>query len=437
MSVLCGVDSTRIGCIVATETALPESEVNEPGVAAPRKRFAALHSRNFRILWAGLIFSNVGGQVQMIAESWLILQITNSPLALGIMSLCFGVPMIVLPMLGGAVADRFDRITVLKFTQSEEVIVPLILAAIIGSGHLHVWMLYVGAVLGGSMLAFDNPARSALLPGLVPPEDLMNAMALMSAVWTGALLIGPALGGVLLGTLGAAWLFAINGLTTIGALVAIYSLRDVRNRKESGAEAALQRLIGGVRYAMANRGVFALLGLTLATGLLGRSYSTLLPVFARDLWHTGPRGYGLLLMAPGAGALIGAFGVAALGDIKAKGRFVIIANAIYCGSLLLFSLLPPFAAGMGLLVLAGLASTAFGAAIGTMLQFATPGPLRGRVMSLYTIAVIGGPSLGGLLGGALAQVTNAQLTVALGVILLAVATLGFARPVAKPLPEAI
>jgi MFS family permease len=142
-------------------------------------------------------------------------------------------------------------------------------------------------------------------------------------------------------------------------------------------------------------------------------------------------------MAPGAGALIGAFGVAALGDIKAKGRFVIIANAIYCGSLLLFSLLPPFAAGMGLLVIAGLASTAFGAAIGTMLQFATPGPLRGRVMSLYTIAVIGGPSLGGLLGGALAQVTNAQLTVALGVVLLAVATLALARPVAKPLPEAI
>jgi MFS family permease len=238
----------------------------------------------------------------------------------------------------------------------------------------------------------------------------------------------------LLGTLGPAWLFAINGITTIGALAAIYSLRDVRTRKEGGSEPALQRLVGGVRYARANRGVFALLGLTLATGLLGRSYSTLLPVFARDLWHTGPRGYGLLLMAPGAGALIGAFGVASLGDIKSKGRFVVIANAIYCTVLLLFSLLPPFAVGIGLLVLAGLASTAFGAALGTMLQFATPGALRGRVMSLYTIAVIGGASLGGLLGGALAQVTNAQLTVGLGVVLLALATAGFAKPVARPLP---
>ncbi len=174
--------------------------------------------------------------------------------------------------------------------------------------------------------------------------------------------------------------------------------------------------------------------LTLATGLLGRSYSTLLPVFARDLWHTGPRGYGLLLMAPGAGSLIGAFGVAALGDVKSKGRFVVIANVLYCASLLLFSLLPPYYVGMGLLVIAGLASTAFGAAIGTMLQFATPGSLRGRVMSLYTVAVIGGPSLGGLLGGALAQAFNAQLAVGIGVAILIVATVALARSVMHPMP---
>jgi MFS family permease len=400
----------------------------------PARRFAALHSRNFRILWAGLIFSNVGGQMQMIAESWLILQLTKSPLALGIVSICFGVPMIALPMIGGAVADRFDRITILKFTQAEELIVPLILAGVIASGHLQVWMLYAGAVCGGTMLAFDSPARQALLPGLVPSEDLMNATALMSAVWTGALLVGPALGGVLLGSLGAAWLFAINGITTISVVVAIYSLRDVRTRKEGQAESPLNRLIGGVRYAMAHRGVLALLALTLATGLLGRSYSTLLPVFARDLWHTGPRGYGLLLMAPGAGALIGAFSVAALGDVKHKGRLVLIANAVYCLCLILFALVPPFLAGMALLVVAGVASTAFGAAIGTMLQFATPGALRGRVMSLYTVAVIGGASLGGLLGGAVAQALNAQVSVGAGIVLLAIATVAMARSVTHPMP---
>ncbi len=420
---------------MTTETARPAAEADAADQIAKRKpRFAALHSRNFRILWFGLIFSNVGAQMQMIAESWLILQLTNSPLALGLMSLCFGIPMITLPMIGGAVADRFDRITVLKFTQAEELTVPLIMAGIIFSGNLHVWMLYVGAVLGGTMLAFDNPARQALLPGLVPPEDLMNATALMSAVWTGALLIGPALGGILLGAFGAGWLFAINGVTTLSVVVAIYSLRDVRTRRESRVESGIQRLVGGVRYAAAHRGVLALLGLTLATGILGRSYSTLLPVFARDLWHTGPRGYGLLLMAPGAGSLIGAFGVAALGDVKSKGRFVVIANALYCLSLLLFSLLPPYFVGMGLLVIAGLASTAFGAAIGTMLQFATPGSLRGRVMSLYTVAVIGGPSLGGLLGGALAEALNAQLAVGIGVAVLIVATIALARSVMHPMP---
>lgn len=418
-----------------TETTPAAAKNDVPAQTEERpRRFAALHSRNFRILWFGLIFSNVGAQVQMIAESWLILQMTNSPLALGIMSLCFGVPMIVLPMLGGAVADRFDRITVVKFTQSEELIVPLIMAGIIASGHLQVWMLYLGGVLGGAMLAFDNPARQALLPGLVPPEDLMNATALMSAVWTGAMLVGPALGGVLLGAFGAAWLFAINGVSTLSVVVAIFALRDVRTRKESQVESAVQRLIGGVRYAGAHRGVLALLGLTLATGLLGRSYSTLLPVFARDLWHTGPSGYGLLLMAPGAGSLVGAFSVAALGDVKEKGRLVVIANGVYCLALILFALVPPFEVGMALLVLAGVASTAFGAAVGTMLQFATPGPLRGRVMSLYSIAVIGGSSLGGLIGGAVAQALTAQLAVVIGVALLIVSTIAMARSVLHPLP---
>ena len=408
-----------------------------PENGAPRRpRFAALHSRNFRILWFGLIFSNAGAQVQMAAESWLLLQLTNSPLALGIMSMCFGVPMIVLPMVGGAVADRVDRITVLKITQSEEVVVPLVFALVIATGHLHVWMLYLGAVIGGTMLAFDNPARQALLPGLVPPEDLMSATSLNSAVWSGAMLFGPALGGLLLGAFGPAWLFAINGVTTIAVLVALVSLRDVRNRNESRVEPMLERLVGGVRFASRNRGVLALLGLSLATGVLGRSYSTLLPVFARNLWHTGPQGYGFLLAAPGAGALLGAFGVAALRDIEHKGRFVVVAYAVYCAALLLFALVPPFVAGLGLLLVVGLASTAAGAAVGTMLQLSAPGPLRGRVMSLYAITVTGAPSLGGLLSGAVAQAFSAQLAVGAGVLLLGVILLLLTRAVVRPLPVA-
>lgn len=400
-------------------------------------RFPALRSRNFRVLWLGLIFSNAGAQMQMVAESWLIIQLTNSPLALGIMSMAWGIPMVILPMFGGAIADRFDRITVLKFTQTEEVVVPLILGLVIATGHLHVWILYVEAAIGGSTLAFDNPARQAILPGLVEPDELMNATALNSAVWTGALLVGPALGGLLLSLVGAAWLFIINGVTTSAVLYAIFTLRDVRNRNESRPEPMLERLIGGVRFTLSNRGVMALMLITAATGILGRSYSTLLPVFAKDLWHTGPTGYGLLLAAPGLGALIGAFGTAALGDIEHKGRFVIISNAVYCGALFVFALVPPFLGGMALLAVAGLASTAFGAAIGTMLLFATPGPLRGRVMSLYAIMVMGAPSLGGFLGGAVAESSSAQLAVGGGVLLLGIVTLLLVRPVTRPMPEAV
>ena len=421
-----GTERSAVGPSLGIET--------EARAPARRPRFAALHSRNFRILWFGLIFSNAGAQVQMVAEAWLILQLTNSALALGIMSMCFGVPMMVLPMLGGAVADRLDRITVLKFTQSEEVIVPLLFALVIATGHLQVWMLYLGAVVGGTMLAFDNPARQALLPGLVPPEDLMSATSLNSAVWSGAMLFGPAIGGLLLGAFGAAWLFAINGVTTIAVLFALVSLRDVPNRNESVAEPMLERLVGGLRFASRNRGVLALLGLSLATGVLGRSYSTLLPVFARNLWHTGPQGYGFLLAAPGAGALLGAFGVAALRDLEHKGRLVIVAIGAYCVALLLFAMLPPYPVGLGLLLIAGLTSTAAGAATGTILQLAAPGPLRGRVMSLYAITMTGAPSLGGLLGGAVAQAVSAQVAVGGGVLLLGIALFLLVRPVTRPLP---
>ncbi|HLI51803.1 MAG TPA: MFS transporter [Thermomicrobiaceae bacterium] len=421
------------------ESAAPAPEPGSKATLLYRagQRFPALRSRNFRVLWLGLIFSNAGAQVQMVAESWLILQLTNSPLALGIMSMAWGIPMVVLPMFGGAIADRFDRITVLKFTQSVEVVVPLILGVVIATGHLHVWILYVEAAIGGATLAFDNPARQALLPGLVAPEELMNATALNSAVWTGALMVGPALGGLLLSLVGPAWLFIINGVTTSAVLYALFTMRDVRNRNESRPERMLERLVGGVRFTWANRGVMALMIITAATGILGRSYNTLLPVFAKDLWHTGPSGYGLLLAAPGLGALIGAFGTAALGDIEHKGRFVIISNFVYCGSLFVFALVPPFLGGMALLAIAGLASTAFGAAIGTMLQFATPGPLRGRVMSLYAIMVMGAPSLGGLLGGAVAESASAQLAVGGGVLLLGVVTLLLIRPVTRPIPVAL
>ena len=410
-----------------------------PGAGArvtPRPRFAALHARNFRILWLGLIFSNAGTQMQSVAQSWLVLQMTNSALSLGLLSLCFALPMIFLPMVGGAVADRVDRITLLKCTQTLQVLLPLGLAAVVAFGHVQVWMLYAAAFIGATVLAFDNPGRQALLPGLVPREDLMNATSLNSAAFSGAALFGPALGGLLLQPLGAAWLFALNGLSTLAVLAALFSLSGVGNRNESRAEPLVERLTGGLRFAWRHRAVLALLALSAAASLLGRSYQTLLPFFARDLWHACAGGYGLSLAAPGAGALLGAFGTAALGDIRRKGLFALIANGLFCLALGLFSLVPPYLAGLALLLAAGLANTAFSAALATLLQLSAPGSLRGRVMSLYTITIIGLSSLGGLLSGFLAEHLGAPLAVRLGAGALALLTLLLARRVLAPLPTA-
>jgi len=403
--------------------------------AVARPRFAALHSRNFRVLWLGLIFSNAGTQMQNVAQAWLVLQMTNSALSLGFLSLSFAIPMILLPIVGGAVADRVDRITLLKYTQTAGVVLPMVLAAAVASGHLQVWMLYAASLLNATVLAFDNPARQALLPGLVPREDLMNATSLNSAAFTGAALFGPALGGLLLQPLGAPTLFVLNGLSTLVVLAALFSLRDVRNRNEGRVESLFDRLTGGLRFAWRHQTVLAMLALSACVSILGRSYQTLLPVFARDLWHAGASGYGLLLAAPGAGALLGAFGTAALGDIKSKGRFALIANAAFCVALALFSLVPPYAAGLALLLVSGLANTAFGAAIATMLQLHAPGALRGRIMSLYTITIIGMSSFGGLLAGAVAQAIGAPGAVRLGTAVLVVMTLLLARLVMSPMAE--
>jgi MFS family permease len=395
----------------------PRPEPPTAAVAeAPSGRFAALSSPNFRILWSGLLVTNAGAQVQNVAQAWLVLQLTDSPLALGLLALSFAAPMIALPLLGGAVADRVDRITLLKVTQTVQLAVRLGMAGLVALGWLELWMLYLGYFATATLLAFDNPARQALLPGLVPRRDLLSATSLNSVVFTGAQLVGPALGGFLLPLLGPAWLFAIAGLSTLAALAATFRLRDVSTRFEGRAEPLAERLVGGLRFAARHRTVQALLGMSACLSLLVGFNYTLLPVFARDHWGAGPEGYGILAAAPGAGALIGAFGTAALGDVPRKDRLALLAGLAFCPLLVLFATVPPFPLGVALMVAAGVASAVFYAMLATLLQLRAPGNLRGRVMSLYAITVIGISSLGGLLGGAAAEAVGAPLAVTLGAL---------------------
>ncbi|HET8627208.1 MAG TPA: MFS transporter [Thermomicrobiales bacterium] len=376
---------------------------------ARRGRFAALRSRNFAILWCAGIVSNAGAQMQDVAKIWLIVQRTNSAVALALLGLCFAVPMTLLPPIGGALADRVDRVTVLKGTQSLMTLQPLLLAGLLATGHAPLWVLYADTVVAAAVYAANSPAQQALLPALVPREDLLNATALQSSVWTGARLVGPALGGLLLIPLGAAWLFAVNGLSTLFVLAALFGLRGVPGC-ERAAPGAPAHGGSGLRYVLAHRPVLAILALTAGLTVLQGAYAVLLPFFARDVWH--------------AGALLGTFGLAALGDVRRKGLAAGGGALLYCGALFLFAHAPIYTLGLALLVLA------------TLLQLLVPGSLRGRVMALRSIAYIGLGDFGGLFSGGLAQLLGPAAALTCGAVALLALLPAVLRPLGAARPDA-
>jgi MFS family permease len=390
---------------------------------AGSQRFAALGYKNFRLLWSGLIVSNMGTWMQNVASGWLVLQLTNSPLWLGLLGFSFAVPMVILPPFAGAVVDRVNRIRLLFFTQSMQMLNVLVLALLTWFGRVEVWHILVNAFVGAMLLAFDNPARQALFPDLVAPRDLLNALSLNSATYTGAALVGPAIAGILLEPLGAGTLFFLNGVSYLAVIVALAMMRDVRTHS-GGKPGSLGSLFqSGLSYVRSHRLILALLILSSVAAIFGRSYQSLLPAFSRDIWHAGAEGYGLLLAAAGGGALVGAFGLAYLKQVPRQGALMLVNGLLFSIILIAFSLSPSFLLGLLLLFFAGITSTVFLTMIATFIQLSVPNEMRGRVMSLYTVTLIGLPSLGAMGSGAVAEwlggVEGAPHAVLIGAIILA------------------
>jgi len=393
---------------------------------AERPRFAALYSRNFTLLWVGLIVSNAGTQMQGVAQSWMVYEIGRSPIYLGYMGLAFAIPMVALPAIGGAAADTWDRIRLLKVTQVGMMALALATALLTWTGAIRIWHFIAITAINAALLAFDNPTRQAILPELVPKEDLLSAISLNSAAFTGAALFGPALAGILFKPLGPAWLFFLNAVSFLAVLIALFLIRDVQSQPGKALDAPWERLVGGLRYAKRNRTVMALLFLSACTNLFGRSYMQLLPVFIKDIWHVGEKEFGFLQSAAGAGALLGAFGLAAAGDIRRKDLLLSGSLLGFCVILIAFALSPFYSLALGLQVLSGILSTMAISTIATILQLKVPGQLRGRVMSLYTITIIGLSSMGSMGTAYLATLMGAPTAVVIGAAVVALLTLGTA-----------
>lgn len=391
-----------------------------------------MQSRNFRLLWFGLFISNAGTWMAATAEGWLVtdLQPGRAAFWLGVISAAFAVPMILLPPIGGAIADRLPRIRLLWIVQIAYLAISAVLAALTLSGAVAIWMLITFAFFNGVILAFDSPVRHAMLPEIVDRAQLTSGISLNSVAFTGAALIGPAIAGLLIPVIGIGGVFAFNAASCVATLVALAKFRDLpASRRRSGPqENVLRAIMGGVRHVRASRTLTGLIAVSTVSGLLARSYGPMLAVFARDVFHVGSGAFGLLVSAGGLGTLIGAFGLAGRADVTRKGRWVMASVLLQGAMLLLFAVSGSIAVALPALLLIGVANAISGALISTLIQLSVPNELRGRVMSFYLLTVVGVPSIGSLLLGAVATATDVRLAVGGGAVLvLLVVAVMFAR----------
>jgi MFS family permease len=417
----------------AGEPSAEPSIVSRAGEAEAARpvRFAALQSRNFRLLWIGLLTSNAGTWMESTGMGWLVTDLEPDRKAfwLGMIAAAFAVPMLLLPPIGGAVADRMPRLRMLWTVQIVYLIASAALAALTLADVVDVWYLLGYSFINGAVLAFDSPVRHALLPDLVSRDQLTSAVSLNSVSFTGAALVGPAIAGLLIPIIGIGGVFVVNTISCFATLYALSRMRDIPQRSRhvtpGGAFAAIRH---GILYVWRDPLLRGLLTISLVAGLLGRSYGPMLAVFARDEFHVGSTAYGLLLAAGGLGTLVGAFGLAGRGDVRHRGRWLMLMTVCQAVLLLLFALCPWYVVALGLLVLVGAATAIAGALNATLIQLTAPNELRGRIMSLYVLTLIGVPSAGALLAGTVGEAIGVREAIGLGaVIVVLLAGVVFAR----------
>ena len=373
-----------------------------------------LRQPNFRALFIGQAVSNWGDRMLNVALAFAVLELGGDAADVGVVLAARMLPLVLSLLAGGVVADRVDRRRLLLTTQAIVGGLSLLLAVLTSLEIVTVWQIMTIAFLSASVMSFDMPARQAMVPDLVGKDRLMNAVGLNSAAFSGAAVIGPSLAGVLIGANGVAGCFYLNAVSFLATIAA---LLVIRAPGKGGAKrgAMWDKLTEGLRYIRGHRVVFALFALVAVPSLFGRPYQQLMPVFARDVLGGGPRLYGLLMAASGAGALLGALATASLGAFGRKGPILIGSTVAFGLALIGFALSGHIAPSLGLLVLAGGGSTLYMGAVNTLLQTTVPDEFRGRIMSVYSLILGGFMPLGGMLLGAAASLAGSvSLVVAAG-----------------------
>ncbi len=380
---------------------------------ARQSTFASLRIRDYRLLWWGMIVSNIGTWMQMVAQGYLVYQMTHSPFALGLVGFVRAVPVFTFSLFAGVVADRVDRRKLLIVTQSLAGVFALILGILTSMGIITVWMIMILAFMSASVAAFDNPTRQALVPDIVGKEYIANAVALQSAAFNGTGILGPSLAGLLLGFIGIAACFYINAISFLAVIIALFLMSSVPNRTMR-KQTMLENLREGFAYVRGNRTVAALLILIGLVGLLGRPYTQLMPAVQRDVLHVGATGLGVLLAFSSIGALIGALAIASLSNFTHRGLLLTISIGAFGAALIGFATSRSFPLSLGLLVIVGGTATMSMSTTNMMIQLNVPAEFRGRIMSMYTMIAMGMMPLGSMVLGTIANFIGVPETLMFG-----------------------
>src|SRR2546427_6058423 len=375
------------------------------------RAFIALRHRNFRLFWFGQLISLIGTWMQTTAQAWLVLELTHSAWWLGVVGALQFLPVMLLSLFGGVLADRLPKRKVLLFTQSFAMLQATILWMLVATGHIQIWEVLVLAGLLGLTNSIDMPTRQAFVVEMAGREDLPNAIALNSSLFNMARVVGPGLGGLIIAFLGVAPLFLLNAISFIAVIIglALIRMNDLyalakrsTSRAETSKQSTMQSLREGLTYVARTPSILLIIAVIGVISLFGINFNVILPLFATEVLHSGALGFGFLSAAFGLGSLCSALWLA-WGNRKPSVQYLLIAALVFSVLEVLFALSHLYVLSLILIAAVGFAMIAFSANSNTALQTVTPDHLRGRVLSVYMVVFAGSVPLGNLFTGGLAN----------------------------------
>lgn len=424
----------------------PQPVLSDARLPGRIRGLSAFRHRNYRLFWTGQLISLVGTWMQSVAQAWLVLQLTNDPFALGLLSVAQFGPVMVLGLFGGVIADSLPKRQTLITTQAVQMVLAFVLSALVATGSVHVWHILVLAFFLGCANAVDMPTRQSFTVEMVGRKDVANAVAHSSAIFNGARVVGPAMAGITIAYVGLAPCFFLNGASFVAVILGLLLMRDgelhhgARSRRPASVGDVLDDLVEGLRYVRRTPVVLLAISTVGLSSTFAINWGVSVPPMVRDVLHSDAAGYGFMMAVTGVGSLLGALYIAFSGRASVK---LLIAGALTLAVLFTsfglsrlypLSMLCMFGAGAGMIAMAASANT--------LIQLTVTDQLRGRVMSLYTTVFAGSTPIGGLATGALASAYGIAFAVILGGVLSIVVAAGGAiyalrnpRVLAGPLVE--